>query len=805
MNFIKKWARHLDSYFQHKMSRKSLVYLTLAFFFMTSLAFGLWLRRLDQTITKSIAEKQLTPTIEFYSYPIEFQKGEHRSNYEILSHFQRLRYRQRNYGQPLLAGDYAEWSNEECRLIIPDLQWEDQGCIAFRRRAPRLSTNTPVSILVLKDGNIEQILSGDPLGTSDSTTLEPELFAQFLGPQAILKRKVEIANTPALCLQAVVAIEDSEFLEHGGVSFKGILRAAYKNILGGKINQGGSTITQQLVKNYFLSNERTFKRKIKELFMAILLEARASKDEILESYINEIYMGQNGAFQVIGYGAASEHYFSKKLEELNLSECALLAALVNAPGIYDPNRHPEKALERRNLVLSRMRELNLITPEQQEAATKMTIPEPKVKILSEPAPYFVDAVTKQLEALDISRDQGLKVFTTLQLAAQEAAQKSVKEGISALEKNNKYIAKLKSEGKTLEGLLISADPFTGFVTAAVGGRSYRVSQFNRLTSGHRQVGSIMKPFVYLAALLKENESGDGYAYNPITIVNDTRFRFTYDRQKWTPENYGNKYFGQVPLFFALQESLNSATARIAVDVGLNNVVDTAMKAGASSELKPLPSLALGAFELYPWEVLQMYATLARLGDYVPLTFIIRVESQEGATLYSHQQRHNQRLEPVPTAVLISMMMQVMNQGTGRAAKLWGFTHPAAGKTGTTSDYRDAWFAGFTPYHVAVSWLGFDDNTPTKLTGASGALPLWIQYMMTVATRYPPNSFTWPEGSKGLTLSREDQIILGVPELDKKSIEPAALIFRDSDDINIGSPTRQLKPLEDEELLPLENE
>jgi len=747
--------------------------------------FVLWLYKLDQTITKSIAEKQLVPTIEFYSAPMEFAKGQKIKPSEIGAAFERLRYRNRNFGQAILSGDYARWTREECGQTLGHVASETLECFAFRARPHSIQNigNDPVSVItILPENTIGDTYAGAEAQLVEKVQLEPELFAQFIGNQSIIRRRVDLADTPPLCLKAVLSIEDSDFLEHVGVSYRGIVRAAMRNLTGGRLAQGGSTITQQLVKNYFLNPEKTFRRKFKELFMAILLELRATKDEILESYINEIYMGQTGSFQIRGYGAAAEHYFSKRLEDLNLQECALMAAIVNAPGLYDPFRHADKAKQRRELVLSKMVEFGHIDEETKKLAAESPLPQSSTRILSEPAPYFVDAVSKQLEAMSLDQSKGLRVFTTLDQTSQEAAQTAVRQGIENLEKNNKVVREIKEKtNKQLEGLLISADPKTGFVRAAVGGRSYKMSQFNRLTSGHRQVGSIMKPMVFLAAMMAEEN--DEYKYNPLTIVEDSRFRFKYEKQVWKPENYNNKYYGEVPLFFALKESLNSVTARIAVDVGLDRVVDLARMAGVSSELKPLPSLALGSFELYPWEVLQMYSTLSQMGVMTPLTFIERVEDTNGQVEYEHEIKSAQQLDKIATALVVGMMKQVVVSGTGRAIPLLGFKNPTAGKTGTTSDYKDSWFAGFTPHHVAVAWVGYDDNTPNRLTGSSGALPIWTDYMNNYATRFPADDFPWPDGTKLLELSVSDQIAYGVKEVERKEITPSTLVFRDSDEIS----------------------
>ncbi|HEX4925550.1 MAG TPA: transglycosylase domain-containing protein, partial [Bdellovibrionales bacterium] len=517
--------------------------------------------------------------------------------------------------------------------------------------------------------------------------------------------------------------------------------------------------------------------KFKEFFMAILLELHATKDDILQSYINEIYMGQNGPFQVRGFGSAAEYYFGKPLSELSLPDCALLAAIVNSPGLFSPFRAPERAHQRRDLVLTQMEKQGLISAEQADQAKKAPLPKERPGILSEPAPFFVDAVQKQLDALKIDRSQGLKIYTTLDLEAQEAAQDAVKRGLERIEKDFKRVAELKAKGKVLEGVLISSDPETGYVQAVVGGRSFKQSQFNRAIQSHRQIGSVIKPFVYLAAF--ESQTEDGEPYTPLTLVNDDPVKIKYEKQQWTPANYEKKYYGNIPLFFALKNSLNAATARVALQAGLEPLVELIQDLGVSSNMKALPALSLGAFELYAWEVLQSYSTLARMGDHTPLTYVISAEDLDGNEVFRHKIRAESVADKADVAVLVGMMKQTIETGTGRSIRQWGFMHPAAGKTGTTSDNKDAWFAGFTPLHVAVAWVGYDDNSSHGLTGASGAIPIWVDYMMTYAAQFPPVDFAWPEDVEVREIDVATQQALGVPEDPKLPLAPVQLVFKKS--------------------------
>lgn len=454
-------------------------------------------------------------------------------------------------------------------------------------------------------------------------------------------------------------------------------------------------------------------------------------------------MGQNGPFQVRGYGSASRHYFSKDLEELNLQECALMAAIVNGPGIFNPFTKPEKALARRKLVLERMLTLKKIDQSEFDLALAAPLPTRPPASQTETAPYFVDAVLNQMALAKVDTESGLRVYTTLNRRAQFLATKAVEKGLERLEKDFKKIKEKKEKGNLLESCVISADPNSGYIQALVGGRGYKVSQFNRAIMGHRQVGSIMKPIVYLSAL--ENVTNEGNPYTPLTIVEDKEFKYKYEGQKWTPKNYDKKFRGEVPLYVALKDSLNAATANVGVQVGLPSIIDVARRLGVDSKLLPVPAITLGAFELFPIEVLKAYTTISRQGSRVDLSFIRYVEDLEGNRVYTHDYKEEAAVSKETTTVLTGMMKQTLETGSGRFAKSYGFTHPAAGKTGTTSDMKDAWFAGFTPYHVAIVWLGYDNNESHGLTGASGALPIWAEYMKTFAGQFPAIDFPLPEG------------------------------------------------------------
>ncbi|UOF00911.1 transglycosylase domain-containing protein [Bdellovibrio reynosensis] len=709
---------------------------------------------LERELSEKLESKKFIVPTEFYAAPVTFYAKSLLKISDVERQLQRQNYRRRDYDQRILPGDYFIAGREECAARIQvGLDENQEACIGWvTLDTPVQDVDSSIQILIIqKDNTVSQVFKGFPFVTVPEATIEAPLLAQYIGNEPLMQRTVALGEVPPICLNAIMAIEDSSFLEHGGVSYKGIFRALVKNIAAGRKAQGGSTITQQLVKNYFLTPERTLKRKFQEFVMSILLESRFSKDQIFETYLNVIYMGQNGAFQVRGYGSASKYYFNKDVADLNLSECALLAAIVNSPGLHNPFKKPENATRRRNLVLEKMQGLNFITAEEFANASTAALPQSPRTLASETAPYYLDAVRKQLLEKGIN-PEGLKIFTALDLEAQDVAQESLRQHLENLEKNNKYIKGLKEKGNSLEGSVLVANNATGLVSVVVGGRNYRMTQFNRAIDGHRQVGSIMKPFVFLTALL--NNTPEGEPYNPVTLVRDEKVTHKYEGQSWSPDNYGKKYFGTVPMFYALKNSLNAATASLAIDVGLGNIIDVTHTMGVTSALQAVPSMSLGAFEMYPKEVLQSYVTLANLGQKQNLSFVRRALNSDGNEVFVHVISPQATVDPAAVSSLVSMMKQTVLSGTARGITLSGFVNPAAGKTGTTSDNKDAWFAGFTPYLTSVVWVGYDNNLPHKLTGGSGAVPVWSQFMKKIGTRFPADDFPWPENTKKILLDEE---------------------------------------------------
>ncbi len=754
---------------------------------------GTWLLRLDRDIKTRFAEKRFAPPVEFLSAPEFVSGGEKFPHGYFAKLFTRKNYRSREFGQPLQPGDVSFWTGEECLSVIsaalPPLLSnapppEIRRCVSFHSfpTTKSATTENPETVQIIAistdekaDDSIAAVFAGTNPHLVNQVSIEPELFAQYYGDVPILRRVVNLGTVPTSCLNGLIAIEDAKFLEHPGISYTGLARAMLTVIQPGRRAQGGSTLTQQLVKNYFLTDERTLKRKLIELPMALLVERHASKDEILETYINLIYMGQNGPFQVRGLAAASQHYFAKPIEDLDLSQCALLVGLLNNPGYFNPFHAAERALKRRAMVLDRMLELKMIDGDQAKLAKAEPLPNRPERNLTEPAPYFIQAVRRQLIALGIDEAQGLRVFTTLNLRAQETAHQVVRAGLDRLETTRPALSKLKSAGKNLEAVLLSANPATGAIEAMVGGRGFQITQFNRATDSRRQVGSIMKPFVYLTAF--ESRTPEGKPYTPLSRLPDKPTTLKFEGQVWTPHNFEPEFFGDIPIFWALKESINVATVNLGMEVGLGNIIDTARRLGLTSTISPLPSLTLGAFELSPLEVLQSYSTIAQLGSHVDLTMLDHIEDLVGTQLYRYEKKPLQVTSPQSAAELVGVMKQTVVNGTAKAVGALGFTHPAAGKTGTTNDKKDSWFAGFTPHHAALVWVGYDDNTIHGLTGAIGAVPIWTEYMKAYASTFPPDDFNWPPGVEKVVVSPEKQIDYGVPAKGEAQLKPIELVFK----------------------------
>ena len=542
--------------------------------------------------------------------------------------------------------------------------------------------------------------------------LNPLLIGSLFAAHGEDRLIVAPHDIPPLLPVMLKAVEDQRFDTHHGVDPLAVLRAMFVNVTSGEIRQGASTLTQQLVRSYFLSNDRTWERKLREALMSIALELRYSKDELMHAYVNEIYLGQDGARAVHGFGLASQFYFGKPLGELELHELALLVAEVRGPTFYDPRRHPDRARERRNFVLQRMVDEGLATNKAVQAAAERDLGLVDSTRRSATQSAFLGLVRRQLST-EYQRDDlertGLIVLSTLDPTVQTAAERALDTGITALGK----------KAETFEGAIVVTNPQTGEVQAIVGGRKADYEGFNRALDARRPIGSLIKPAVYLAAL----ESG---RYTLASIIDDAPIEVKLQNgTTWLPANFDDRAHGEVPLVRALAESLNMATVRLGLDVGLEPIADVLQRLGLQQKPKLYPSMLLGALALTPIEVAQIYNTLANGGFRVPLRAVRSVIGDDGKLLQRYDIEISQASDPAYVYALNQALVQVMERGTGRTVRmLLPADMVVAGKTGTSDDLRDSWFAGFTNDHLIVTWIGADDNKPTGLTGSSGAARIW---------------------------------------------------------------------------------
>lgn len=604
----------------------------------------------------------------------------------------------------------------------------------------------PVRIrLSVADSAITKV-TGDDGNPVETAALEPELLTSILSDQLENRRPVTLDQVPQHLSDAVVVTEDIRFWQHPGVDPIGILRALSRNVRAGGVSEGGSTLTQQLVKNYYLTNERTFRRKVVEAFMSVILDAKYSKREILEAYLNDIYLGRDRSISILGVGEASRFYFGKPVSEIDIAEAALIAGMIRSPNNYSPFAQSERTRARRNTVLRLMLRNEKITRAQYDEALATKLPRKPYRERSGLAsiPFYVDLVVREL-ARDYGvgdvKGRGLSIYTAIDLDAQDAASTRLGAGIASLEKSSR---RLRRKEVPLQGAVIVADVPAGEIRALVGGRNFQISQFNRAINAKRQVGSLFKPFVFLAAF---EPSLSHQSITPATLVNDARFvverRYGKD---WSPRNYGGQYYGTVTVRRALEMSLNAASVRIGLATGIEAVVRTARVLGIETKLDPVPSIILGSVAIPPIQMAEAYTTIARIGSRVPLRTVRYVTDEDGALIGSGVDAKAVQVFPARAAYLgVRLMQGVVDRGTAASARRFGFRKTAAGKTGTTNDKRDAWFIGFTPQTLTLTWLGFDDNSPVGLSGSDGAVPIWARIMGDVTAGVPNRDFPVPAG------------------------------------------------------------
>jgi penicillin-binding protein 1B len=670
--------------------------------------------QLDQVVRARFSGRLFRVPSRVLSAPTILYPGLDWKQIGLQTTLQRLGYRDSASAANLALGRYA-WSGAD---------------VWIHRRAfehPTRAEPARVLHLRLSGSVIEELRDADTDRELGAAFLEPELVGAYYGPDHEQRELVRVGDVPPHLIDAILAVEDQRFLSHRGVDVRRIGGALLANLRAGGIRQGGSTLTQQLVKNFFLTPERSYRRKVQEAAMALIVEARYEKDAILEAYLNEIYLGQRGSTAIHGVGEAARFYFGKGVRDLTLPESALIAAIIKSPNGLSPHAdNPARTLERRDLVLELMREQGRIDDATFAAAQAEPLRVAQLSPEPREARYFLDALQRQLPDFYGSATlttEGLQIYSTLDLRLQRAAARALSEELARFEK---AYPKLAPKGESrLEGCLIALRPQTGEVLALVGGRDYARSQFDRCTQARRPAGSVFKPFVYAAAL----EPGSGGP--PVTLaawVDDTPLEVATPAGPWRPKNFDREYHGRVPIREALERSYNVATARLAQQVGIPRVAEMARRLGIESPLSNVPSLGIGAADLTPLELARAYATLANGGIRPHIRTFEDVVDPTAGTL-ERQPIEFERVLDGGTAYLVTSLLEgVVERGTASALRRLGLVGPIAGKTGTSNEERDAWFVGYTPELVAVVWVGFDEPRSLGLAAAGIALPVWGRFL-----------------------------------------------------------------------------
>lgn len=686
-------------------------------FFMIALGtggfflFG-YLGILDHSVRKQFEGKRWAIPARVYASPVELYAGYNMSASKFEELLQTLHYRQDS--NLVAEGTYVKRAQQiTVNTRHFDFWDQPQDSGLFRL------TFTESSLINIVDLNQKSqdvaLLRMDPAQIGN-------LYPNIKEDRVLIK----LSETPKALIDALLASEDRDFYHHFGLSPRGIARAMLANLRAGGMVQGGSTITQQLVKNFYLTSERSLTRKVNEALMALILEYRYSKDEILEAYLNEIYLGQDGNSAVHGFGLASEFYFNSTLKDLPLHQLVSLVALVRGPSYYDPRRVADRAMARRNLILDEMASAELITIKQaNDAKAKPLGVMANAHRSANRYPYFMDLVKRQLTQEYREEDltsEGLSIFTTIDTHIQDTLEKTVKTQLAQLEKL--------PNTNELEAAAVVTRRDSGEIAALTSGREVVSSGFNRALDAVRPIGSLIKPVIYLTALNNPEK------YTISSMVSDSEIVVqNKGSAPWTPKNYDHHEHGMVSLHKALAHSYNLATVRVGMDVGVDNVIDTLREMGVTREVENFPSFLLGSAQLTPMDVTQMYQTLAGDGFLMHLKGIRAVVASDGKRLQSYPFVVKQAIDPSVTYILNTMLQEVMTEGTGHAAyNVFPKNYGLVGKTGTTNDAKDSWFAGYSGDYLSVVWVGRDDNKPVGLTGATGALPVWLSLMKQISTQ-----------------------------------------------------------------------
>ena len=699
--------------------------LALALLLVGALALGLYATHLDRMVQERFSGSLWALPAKVYARAMELYVGLPLSAAQLERELKRLGYRATD-AEPR-AGEYRKTGGE----------WE-----VFARHAEHFDGEEPERLLRLRfEGDrLAGLWDGErrPVAVA---RLDPLVIGSFYPDKQEDRVMLRLQDTPPVLIHTLLAVEDQQFFSHYGVNPWAILRAMLVNIGSGELTQGGSTITQQLAKNFFLSNERSYVRKLNELIIALLLEAHYSKEQILEAYLNEVWLGQEGSRAIHGFGLASEFYFGRPVAELSPEQVATLVGMVKGASYYNPRKHPERTLERRDIVLTVMAQEGLLKLDQLDLwrARPLGVTE-NGNAGQGMYPAFLQLVGQQLKKEYDEKalsTLGLKIYTTLDPEAQMQVEKAVAEQLPVLEKSRKL------PGDSLQAAVVMTEPVSGEILAMLGDRQARFAGFNRALDARRSIGSLIKPVIYLSALERPAE------FTLSTLIADEPMTLQQaGSPPWSPQNYDHRFRGDVPLYKALANSLNIPAVRVGMNIGVQEVAATVERLGGRAPDKPTPSMLLGALDMAPVEVTQMMQTLAAGGFRTPLRAIRAVLDADGQPLARYVLTVRQDAQAQPVFLVTYAMQATVSEGTAAAL---GRALPAvrfAGKTGTTNDMRDSWFAGFSADRLMVVWVGRDDNQPTKLTGGSGALPIFTQVMRNTPQQARPTEA--PQGVEWVT-------------------------------------------------------
>ena len=661
---------------------------------------------IDRGIVHRFEQRRSALPSRTYSMPFELQPRDTIEPSELINRLTALGYRQVN-GEPSKPGEFQQ-TRDVWTVFL-----REGRLLELRFRRSRLR-------------RITDLQTRKPLETF---ALEPVPLFTYYAEHMEERRWTSLDHVPQDFIDALEVVEDRRFRRHFGLDLVGIGRAMLANVGQGRVVQGGSTITQQLVKNLYGARRRTLRNKLREALGAVALELHYDKDEILEAYVNEVYLGQRGPVAISGIGDASRWFFGTPTDELDLPRSALLVGMIRNPGGYNPRTQPDRALERRNLVLELMHGQGRIDEERLQAATAQplhVIPPPaENERLPWAAAYLAAAIEPQDEDAPLSR-AGYSLYTTFDPAIQRAAGQALRRGLERIERR----IESSEDGEPLEGAVVVLRPRDGAILGLVGGRDFTRSQFNRATQARRPAGSALKPFVYLAALERAQQEED-FAFTLATVLDDSPLELKSGGQSWSPANYDRRFRGPVTARQALELSLNIPAVRVAMLAGLDRVVETLERSGIEAGLQPVPSLALGAAEVTPLELATAFCTLANGGSLVQPHGLVALQDRDG------NPKDLAPVEPQPVVdeqlayLLTNVMQGVLESGTARSAAELGFYGTAAGKTGSSDDLRDAWFIGYTREVLVAVWVGYDDNRRIGLPGSSAALPIWVDVMKAI--------------------------------------------------------------------------